>query len=457
VTPRFGRSRRPIGRRCSEETADRHCRQNDARLPGDRRTLGRPGPRARLLGQGTRTGCGRGRGVAVRVCALPPRRRRPLSLGWRAVRSISLFSGAGGLDLGCEAAGFVTSIAVENNPVAGRTLLANRKYFPLLEADSIVDEIVETPPEEIVERSGVARGELDLVHGGPPCTPFSKSGYWLAYKRAGEDPKASLLDNYAEVVRVAQPKAFIMENVFALGYRNQNRPVFERFIRAINAAGYSFDFKVLVAADYGVPQNRQRLICVGIRNDLLDVPSAFWRFTWPEPTHSGPHETRTGWDPSLPGHRTTAQAFEGLDATNNPPETEEVVRGTYAEELFAVPPGDNYLWWTAHRGHAEPRFKWRSRYWTFLLKLHPERPSPTIQGQPGPWVGPFHWENRRLRVGELKRLMEFPDDFVVTGSRRDQQLQLGNAVPPRLGHVVAHHVALELERLGAVDRELLAA
>jgi DNA (cytosine-5)-methyltransferase 1 len=374
------------------------------------------------------------------------------------VRSISLFSGAGGLDLGCEAAGFLTVAAVENNDKAVDTLLANReRYFPLLSEDTVLSDIVETPPEAILERAGLEVGEPDLVHGGPPCTPFSKSGYWLAYKRAGEDPKASLLDNYAAIVNVAQPKAFIMENVYALGYRNQNRPVFERFIRAISAAGYSFDFKVLVAADYGVPQNRQRLICVGVRQDLLDVPAALWRFPWPSPTHSGPHETRTGWDESLPLHRSTSEAFEGLNAENNPSEPEEEIRGTYAEELCAVPPGDNYLWWTAHRGHPEPRFKWRSRYWTFLLKLHPERPSPTIQGQPGPWVGPFHWENRRLRVAELKRLMEFPDDFVVTGSRRDQQLQLGNAVPPRLGQVVAHHLATELRRLAAIEEPALAA
>jgi DNA (cytosine-5)-methyltransferase 1 len=285
-----------------------------------------------------------------------------------------------------------------------------------------------------------------VVHGGPPCTPFSKSGYWLAYKRAGSDPKASLLDNFVEVVRVAQPKAFLMENVYALGYRNQNRPVFERFVESITAAGYSFDHEVLVAADFGVPQNRQRLICVGVRSDLLDAPATDWRFSWPSPTHSGPHETRSGWDTSLPRHKSVGAAFAGLDDITNPPEPEEEVRGTYADELRAVPPGDNYLWWTAHRGHPEPRFEWRSRYWNFLLKLHPDRPSPTIQGQPGPWVGPFHWESRRLRVAELKRLMTFPDEFEVTGSRREQQLQLGNAVPPDLAFAVADELAEELRR-----------
>jgi DNA (cytosine-5)-methyltransferase 1 len=296
-------------------------------------------------------------------------------------------------------------------------------------------------------------GEADLLHGGPPCTPFSKSGYWLEYKRAGADPKASLLDSYVEILAAARPKAFLMENVYGLAYRNQNRRVLNRFLRRVREAGYVPDFRILLAADYGVPQLRQRLICMGMREDVADSPE--WTFPWPQATHAGPHETRKGWDVTLPVHRTAAEALEGL--AGNPSEVEEIVNGTYAEELRAVPPGENYLWWTAHRGHPEPRFKWRSRYWNFLLKLHPDRPSPTIQGQPGPWVGPFHWENRRLRVAELKRLMTFPDDFVVTGGRREQQLQLGNAVPPMLGRVVAAALAGELERLGAAERLALAA
>jgi DNA (cytosine-5)-methyltransferase 1 len=208
--------------------------------------------------------------------------------------------------------------------------------------------------------------------------------------------------------------------------------------------------ETLIAADFGAPQLRQRLICVGVRQDLLDTPADFYRFPWPQPTHSGPHETRTRYDRSLPPHVTAAEALKDLDDRSNPPEPEEIVKGTFEEELRGVPPGDNYLFWTAHRGHPEPRFEWRKRYWTFLLKLHPDRPSPTIQGQPGPWVGPFHWDNRRLRVAELKRLMTFPDEFEVLGTRREQQLQLGNAVPPQLGKVVAKSIAQELARLEAV-------
>lgn len=371
--------------------------------------------------------------------------------------AISTFTGAGGLDLGCEAAGFATVAAVESNATARTTLLANRaRYFPALIEDAIAEDIVDLNVPELMERAGVHRGEVALLHGGPPCTPFSKSGYWLAYKRAGEDPKASLLDNYVATLRQVRPQAFLMENVYGLAYRNQNRPVLERFLAGARDAGYALDLKILLAADYGVPQLRQRMFCVGLRRDLLDDKPSNWTFPWPDAEYAGPHERRP-YDLTLPPHVTAGEALAGLPRKLNPPEPEEIVRGTFLDELRAVPPGDNYLYWTAERGHPKPRFKWRSRYWSFLLKLAPDRPSPTIQGQPGPWVGPFHWDNRRLRVAELRRLMTFPDDFEVTGDRMAQQLQLGNAVPPLLAEVVARAIAAELVRLGAVSRAAVAA
>ena len=370
------------------------------------------------------------------------------------MKALSLFSGAGGLDLGCEAAGFRTVAAVEWDRTAQATLLRNSEEFlPDLHHAAVLGDITALEVNELLEAAGLRVGEAALLHGGPPCTPFSKSGYWLEYKRLGADPRASLLDHYVRVLSEARPMAYLMENVYGLAYRNQNAPVFERFRHGVRQAGYSLSWRIVLAADYGVPQLRQRLVCVGIRSDLLEQPVDEWTFEWPKATHSGPHETRKGWDESLEPHISSRTALEDLHTEMNPPETEEIVEGTYAEELRPIPPGENYLFWTAERGHPAPRFKWRSRYWSFLLKLDPNRPSPTIQGQPGPWVGPFHWESRRLRVAELKRLMTFPDEFVVLGTRREQQLQLGNAVPPLLAQVVAESIAAELERLGVVSRD----
>jgi DNA (cytosine-5)-methyltransferase 1 len=366
------------------------------------------------------------------------------------VRAISLFSGAGGLDLGVESAGFRTVAAVEIDATARRTMLHNApRWFPYLREDAVFADITETPPELLLERADLRRGEAELLHGGPPCVAFSKTGYWIPYKREDRDDKATLVDWYAGMVNETQPKAVLMENVFGLAYK-RSRHHLDRFLRDMDDAGYEMRWSVLLAADYGVPQIRQRLFCVGLRRDVIQGDPASWNFAWPEQTHAGPHETRTAWRDDLPLHRSAGQALAALPPEFNDPEPEELVRGTFADEFRAVPPGDNYLFWTAKRGHPSPRWEWRSRYWSFLLKAHPDQPCPTIQGQPGPWVGPFHWDNRRFRTGELRRLMTFPDEFELLGSRRERQLQLGNAVPPLLGQRVATSLREALDAQGAL-------
>jgi DNA (cytosine-5)-methyltransferase 1 len=110
--------------------------------------------------------------------------------------------------------------------------------------------------------------------------------------------------------------------------------------------------------------------------------------------------------------------------------------------LKLVPPGDNYLFFTKERGHAKPLFKWRSRYWSFLLKLSPKKPSWTIQASHSNNMGPFHWKNRFLRIQEIKRIQSFDDNYKISGNFRSQWRQIGNAVPPLL----SYKFALELKR-----------
>ena len=111
------------------------------------------------------------------------------------------------------------------------------------------------------------------------------------------------------------------------------------------------------------------------------------------------------------------------------------MRGRWAELLPTVPEGQNYLWHT-DRGGGVPLFGWRRRYWSFLLKLAKDRPSWTVQAQPGPATGPFHWRNRLLSARELARLQTFPDDVVIVGARGSVVRQLGNAVPSLLAEVL---------------------
>jgi DNA (cytosine-5)-methyltransferase 1 len=354
-------------------------------------------------------------------------RRRPSddAGGERSVSelaAISLFSGAGGLDLGVASAGYRVLACLEYEPDAAATLRANFSDVGVLERD-----IRDVHSQELLEVAGLRPREADLLVGGPPCTPFSKSGNWLEYKRSGRDADASLLDHYLRVLGEVRPRAFLLENVFGLAYRNHNAFWLKRLLAMFRELGYAVSHHVLLAADYGVPQRRQRLFILGSRDG---VP------IFPEPTHSGPHETRRGWNESLLPHVCSREAIGDL-AKDGVVEPEEAVTGTFAHLLPQVPPGGNYLHFTAKRGHPNPLFEWRSRYWNFLLKLDPEQPSPTIQAQPGPWVGPFHWHNRRLRLDEVKRLQTFPDQYEIIGSRRSAQVQLGNAVPPLLAQQVA--------------------
>ena len=345
--------------------------------------------------------------------------------------AISLFAGAGGLDLGVEAAGYQVAAANEINDDAADTL--DKNFLDSLISPVDRRSIIDVPTRDLLRAADLKGKERpELLVGGPPCTPFSKSGFWLDWKRKGLDPDATLLQMYTRVLSEAKPRAFILENVYALTFNNKaSRPAYERLLREIDEAGYAFTAGVLNAADYGVPQARPRLFIVG-------APKGEPTPRLPEPTHTGNWERRkTGASADGEPHVTAGEALEGLVSD---PESEEVVRGQHAALLTDIPPGDNYLFYTAKRGHPNPQFEWRSRYWSFLLKLSPERPSPTIQAQPGPNVGPFHWENRRLRVPELKRLFTYPDDFAFVGSRSSVQSQIGNSVPPYLAKQVAESV-----------------
>jgi DNA (cytosine-5)-methyltransferase 1 len=343
----------------------------------------------------------------------------------RAPTIISLFSGAGGLDYGFEAAGFDTRVCVEFDHDCCETVSSSRSW-KVIERD-----IHKVPTGEMLEVARLRPGEPDLLIGGPPCQPFSKAGYWARgdTKRL-DDPRASTLDAYLRVVREAKPRAFVLENVEGLAYSKKDeglRLLFDA-IEEINRrtnSNYRPRFEVLNAADYGVPQLRNRLIMVAARDGT--------EFKHPAPTHAAVAN-------GLPRYRTAWDALADV----RPDRGEELeVRGKWASLLPSIPEGQNYLWHTNRMGGL-PLFGWRRRYWSFLLKLAKRLPSWTIQAQPGPAIGPFHWENRKLSVRELCRLQTFPDDVKICGSRLSVQRQLGNAVPSLLAEVIGREIQAQL-------------
>ena len=181
---------------------------------------------------------------------------------------------------------------------------------------------------------------------------------------------------------------------------------------------YAATVNVVNAADCGVPQLRRRLLIVGARDGT--------RFDFPAPTH-GDAQARAA-DPKRPPHATCWDALHDLPALLN---EDLALRGKWADLLASIPEGQNYLWHTA-QGGGLPLFGWRMRFWCFLLKLAKDQPSWTIQAQPGPATGPFHWSNRCLSMRELARLLTFPDDVQVLGPPSVVHKQLGNAVPSLL-------------------------
>lgn len=342
----------------------------------------------------------------------------------RKPSAVSLFTGAGGLDYGLEAAGFDTTVAVEMDADACETLRHNRPSWTVLEKS-----IFEVRDEEILDDVGLKKRSVDLVAGGPPCQPFSKAGNWarLNGRAPGfDDGRATTVTAFMDIVERVLPKVVLLENVegFAAGGENSALTRVVNAFDSINKrAGTKYKpvSKLLDAADFGVPQSRRRRFIVAARSGR--------EFVFPE--------ARFG-EGKLP-HMT---AWDALG--DAPPDEENLeLSGKWADLLPTIPEGENYTWHTS-RGGGLSLFGWRTRYWTFLLKLAKDRPSWTIQAHPGPSAGPFHWSSRKLSIAELCRLQTFPADVKIQGNRGAAMRQVGNAVPSLLAEVLGREIRRQL-------------
>jgi DNA (cytosine-5)-methyltransferase 1 len=360
-------------------------------------------------------------------------------------KAISLYTGIGGLDFGFEAAGFRTVACVELDPVACRSLRLNRRW-EVLEGD-----IHEISSRDIMGAGDLRVGEADVLIGGPPCQPFSKSSYWVrGDARRLDDPRANTLTAFLRVLRDTKPRAFLLENVPGLAYKQKDEGLQHVLdeLEIVNREAktrYRAAWKILNAAAYGVPQQRERLFIVGSRDGR---PFEFPRVTHVDPAESeqlgaGLERFRTAWDAL--GDLPQRLSDECL-----------AVRGRWADLLPSVPEGSNYLWHT-NRGGGVPIFGWRTRYWSFLLKLKKGLPSWTIQAQPGPAIGPFHWTSRKLSAPELCRLQTFPDGIRFECTRNEVQRLVGNAVPSLVTEIIARAVRRQFfdERLRGNELKLL--
>lgn len=175
------------------------------------------------------------------------------------VKAISLFSGAGGMDIGFEQAGFEVVVAVEQDPSCCKTLRKNRPKTVVIN-----DDITKVTTKQILDAGGLKPREAAVVFAGPPCQPFSLAGE----RRGLDDPKGRLVMEFNRVVREALPMAFVMENVSGLRNWNGGEALnlfLEEFSKPIGEESYVVTYSIMDACDYGAPQHRERLIIVGNR------------------------------------------------------------------------------------------------------------------------------------------------------------------------------------------------
>ena len=300
------------------------------------------------------------------------------------MKVVSLFSGAGGLDLGFKMAGH-------------EIIWANDLYEDAVETYkyNLGDHIV---CEDISKIDAKEIPECDIIIGGFPCQGFSVANM----KRHETDERNALYKQLIRVIEAKKPKFFLAENVKGLTNLAKGS-VFQMILSDFSALGYKVSYRVLNAADYGVPQTRQRVIIIGVRNDID------FEYIFPNPTNSKDGEN------GLPKWVSVGEAMSVIpdpDLPNNLP------------------------------NHDYSKYKLQFNGYLGHRALDPEKPAPTVtargDNKGGVVVLPHPNAQRRMSCRELAAVQSFPLDYEFSGNRSSVYRQIGNAVPPLLGYAVAN-------------------
>ncbi len=328
-----------------------------------------------------------------------------------SIRTLSLFSGAGGLDIGFNDVGFEIVESVEIESKFCKTLELNSGRGKRFESSKVnCIDINEYTPQHL--------GNIDFIIGGPPCQTFSAAGRRANGVLGTTDARGILFKEYVRLLKELEPVGFLFENVYGI-IGAQKGEAWKEILKSFSEAGYRLYYRIVDAADYGVPQHRERLIIVGLKEG---------KFKFPRPTH-GPDSID---DEPFYNAET---AVMGVALTEE--ENKSGIGGRYGALLDDIPPGLNYSFYTEEMGHPTPIFAWRSKFSDFLYKADPNQPVRTIKASGGAYTGPFHWENRFFAYSEYKRLQTFPDDYEISGSKQIAVKQIGNSVPPQLARMMA--------------------
>lgn len=333
------------------------------------------------------------------IIAFPSNYVRSLEEGWQrhlaprestAPTVISFFAGCGGSSLGYSMAGFRELLAVEWDDNAVETFRLNFPDVPVYHGD-----IGNLSVDEVLQRTGLKPGELDVLDGSPPCQGFSTAG-----KRVLNDPRNDLFREFVRLLRGLRPRAFVMENVSGM-VKGKMKLVFVEILRELKASGYRVSARLLNAMYFGVPQSRGRMIFVGLRDDLGIAPE---------------HPKATAYPITV---------SEALTDCGDDPDAFTVGAHTKIwQDMRTVRPGNSQ---PGHHSH---------------IRLPLDRPSPAILADAG--FGHYHYwhptEHRVLTFLELRRLASFPVSFQLTGDAGSRWKLIGNSVPPFLMRAIAGHL-----------------
>lgn len=317
--------------------------------------------------------------------------------GKKAPTVISTFAGCGGSSLGYSMAGFRELLAIEWDDNAVETFKLNFPDVPVIHGD-----IAEVTVEQVLEMTGLQVGELDIFDGSPPCQGFSTAG-----KRVLDDPRNQLFREYIRLLRGLKPKVFVMENVSGM-VKGKMKLIFADIMRELKASGCKVSARLLNAMYFGVPQSRERMIFIGVREDLGIEPS---------------HPSAEYMPVTVGQSWKECQDKDGKGISK------------YVYPIWENTPAGQSL----EIGAAKVLGK--DRYFTHR-KLSMIRSANTIQRSIGSLI--YHpTEPRGISLGELKRIASYPDKFRFL-DRASGWARIGNSVPPLFMRAIARHIRSEI-------------
>jgi len=336
------------------------------------------------------------------------------------MKSLSLFSGAGGMDVGFKNVGFQIVAANEIDKHACDTFRANHPNTQLYAGD--IDKF----SAELLQHD-----DVDVVFGGPPCQGFSVAG-----KMDPDDPRSKLIFSFCAIVEQLQPKGFVMENVKALGALAKFEEIRNELISRFQKAGYTVSIHILNAKDFGVPQSRERVFFIGVKSEFQPVLlSHFSKYKQDAPTlreiliplgkpgsknnaHICNAKITLAAKPVLRKSPYAGMLFNGQGRPLNPDGWASTLPASMGGNRTPII-DDNHLY--------EGKAPWVEAYHRHLM----------TGGKPqGMHDAPSYL--RRLTVNEASLLQTFPSDYIFCGSTSKVYSQIGNAVPCKLAFVVAN-------------------